>query len=428
MEAGWKVSNISATLKISRPTIYHWKKRFLEQGIAGLYDISPARVHFDQLVSIEDIISIFQFIENNPKIGHYRVKMLLNGRGHIIGHTKIWEIISLYREAKQKEEQISKYEKVIDFPFVSHRPHHNWFCDVRYLVQYGGRWVYSILILDGYTRKILSGGAFLHQDFVHFLVVLKDALILNGCPENIVSDNGGIFKTSILLTACEGLGINHSYIEKGKPWQNLMETTFSIERRMLDSYVVGCDDLKQIYASHQRFIKEFNNCGHWHHKSKTEDGRVYYRTPQAVMGYAKGNAVTEEQIHSLFALEHCVRVVDNHGQIKLHNYIFYVDEGLRREKVDISIYPDCLRVEFDGQVIVEYPCYYDSQKKRVTKIDSSAVWWAVSSSKQTMFFSQELYRVVFAAAVRSRLNYRNDNITQGFLNFTPVTRFHSPNM
>jgi len=362
-------------------------------------------------------------------LGHYRVKMLLNGREHVIGHTKLWEIVSLYREAQEKEEQTVKYEKETDFPFVSYRPHHHWFCDVRYLVQCDGQWVYSILILDGYSRKILSGGAFLHQDFVHFLMVLRDALMDNGCPDNIVSDNGGIFKTSILVTACAELGINQSYIEKGKPWQNLMETTFSIERRMLDSYVLGCDNLKQIYANHQHFIKEFNDCGHWHHKSKTEEGRIYYRTPNTVMGDAKGNAVTGKEIRTLFALEHYVRIVDKHGQIKLHNHVFYVDEGLQKEKVDIFIYCDCLRVEFEGREIVEYPCCYDKHKKKITEIGSNAIWWAFSRSKQRVFFSQELYRVVFIAAVRKPcLKHRIGNENQRFLDFMSITRFHSPNL
>lgn len=120
------------------------------------------------------------------------------------------------------------------------------------------------------------------------------------------------------------------------------------------------------------------------------------------MGEAKGNPITEKQIESLFALKHCVRTVDKHGQVRLHNHIFYVDEGLRKEKVKISIYSDCLQVEFDGQVIVEYPCHYDIEKKKITRIDQAAIWWTASKSKQIAFFSYELYRIVFVVTTVQR--------------------------
>ena len=47
------------------------------------------------------------------------------------------------------------------------------------------------------------------------------------------------------------------------------------------------------------------------------------------------------------------------------------EEELRKERVDIFIYFDCLRVEFEGQTIVEYPCHHDKQKKKVTRIPHS---------------------------------------------------------
>ena len=52
--------------------------------------------------------------------------------------------------------------------------------------------------------------------------------------------------------------ITISRIEKGKPWRNLMETHFSIEYRLLDSYLERCIDLKEIQRQHERFMEEYN--------------------------------------------------------------------------------------------------------------------------------------------------------------------------
>jgi hypothetical protein len=54
-------------------------------------------------------------------------------------------------------------------------------------------------------------------------------------------------------------------------------------------------------------------------------------------------------------------------------------------------------------------------------IDSSAVWWTVSKSKQMVLFSREIYRIVFIAAVirRRRLKGGIDDTTQMFLKSEP---------
>lgn len=400
-------------MQVNRSTIYYWKKRYSQQGIVSLHNRPKARVTFTELMTVYDISTVFQYIENNPKIGHYRVKMFLNGIGRIFGHTKIWEVVSIFREATEKEKQFKDQEREPSFPFRSEYPHHHWFCDVRYLVKQNGQWVYSILILDGYTRKILSGGVFLHQDFVHFLIVLKDALQKYGSPLRIVSDNAGIFKTKLLLDGYDKLHIDYAYIEKGKPWQNLTETLFSIEERLLDSYVLNCDSEKQIFAMHQRFINEYNDCGHWHHKSRTKEGQLYYKTPNAVMESAigtglnasrlQGRTVTAKQLERLFAYRHCTRTVDKHGQIKLDHHRLYIDDDLYSEKVDVYIEDTCLIIEHQDRIVAEYPCDYDNKKKRVTRIDTQAIWWTASLSRQLVFFSQALYRIVYFVKTAQRM-------------------------
>jgi hypothetical protein len=46
-----------------------------------------------------------------------------------------------------------------ELPYQPLYHHHYWFIDIRYLVQRDGNWVYSICILEGYSRKILAGMA-----------------------------------------------------------------------------------------------------------------------------------------------------------------------------------------------------------------------------------------------------------------------------
>jgi transposase InsO family protein len=86
--------------------------------------------------------------------------------------------------------------EAVSFKHLPYRPayrHHWWFTDIRYLVKIDGSWVYSICIIEGYSRKILAGMASPHQDLTAVLQILYAALATYGCPQALVSDNGGVF-------------------------------------------------------------------------------------------------------------------------------------------------------------------------------------------------------------------------------------------
>jgi transposase InsO family protein len=376
----------------------------------GLYSKPPIRVHFEEIVSIADVIFIFETIENNPRIGHYRVKMMLNGRGHIVGHTTIWQIIRLFRDVKRKERR-ERLKMPDEMPPEASYPHEIWFCDVRYLVKHQGSWVYSIVFIDGYSRMMLAGEACLRQDLSHVISILQKALMQYGCPRRIISDNGLVFKAHLLMRAMGKLGVDWHRIEKGKPWRNLMESHFSIEYRLLDSYVKACVDLKGIQQQHGRFIEEYNHSGHWHHKSYTEDGRIYYKSPQTIIGATKGRTLTSQELGRAFAFKHHRRVVSGKGQIQVLGYILYVDEGLVGESVDVYIYPECLQIEYGKQIVVEYGCYYDVPTKQLKSVGPQMVFWRPSMSRQLFMFSCELYRIVVFTILRRRF-IRSDQTNQ----------------
>jgi transposase InsO family protein len=119
--------------------------------------------------------------------------------------------------------------------YLPYRPdyrHHIWYLDIRYLVKLDERWIYSICILEGYSRTILAGMASEHQDLTAVLQVLYVALAEYGYPELIVSDNAKVFNAYDYHHILEGLGIEPKYIEKGRPWQNLIEAQCAPSRAL----------------------------------------------------------------------------------------------------------------------------------------------------------------------------------------------------
>ena len=120
------------------------------------------------------------------------------------------------------------------WPYRPAYRHHLWFTDIRYLVQLDGSWVYSICIIEGYSRRILAGMASPHQDLTAVMEILYAALVAYGCPQTIVSDNGSVFTANDYLAILRDLEIEPVHIEKGKPWQNVIEPQFKVQLRLAD--------------------------------------------------------------------------------------------------------------------------------------------------------------------------------------------------
>ena len=97
-----------------------------------------------------------------------------------------------------------------------------------------GRNIYVISILDNYSRAILASGLSRTQDLTAYLLVLYAAIRQHGAPEALVSDGGSVFKAKQALRIYDALGIRKEQIARKQPWQNYIETTFNIMRRMAD--------------------------------------------------------------------------------------------------------------------------------------------------------------------------------------------------
>jgi hypothetical protein len=56
-------------------------------------------------VSVQAMMDVFQLLDNNPLLGHYRVKMALDALGYRYGHTTVWQMVALYKQAHPRPPQ-----------------------------------------------------------------------------------------------------------------------------------------------------------------------------------------------------------------------------------------------------------------------------------------------------------------------------------
>jgi hypothetical protein len=172
-----------------------------------------------------------------------------------------------------------------------------------------------------------------------------------------------------LQPCLEQLAIQWAPITKGHPWQNLAESGFAVQRRMLDAYVVRCPDREAVYRQHAQFVADYQFGGHWAHKHTDAQRRIFYVSPEVILGQTHGRTVEPARLHRVFRLRQRTRTVRQYGQIRLYNFGLYVDQGLWGQTVEVLIYDEALRIEQADHLLVSYPCVYDPVRRRITTID-----------------------------------------------------------
>jgi transposase InsO family protein len=362
---GWNKQSIAGCLKLSRAHVYTILDAFERDGFAGLEDqrTRPPQ-HPDNQLTLPLLKEILDIQREYPRAGRFLVHGLLEQQRvePPPSERTVGRAMAMNRQfhgapgpwQSARDEQ----PNVISFKHLPYRPthrHHLWFTDIRYLVQVEGSWVYSICLIEGYSRKIVAGMASPHQDLTAILQILFAALAEYGCPQAIVSDNGSVFRAGDYLTILRELDIEPLHIEQGKPWQNMIEAQFKVQLRLADYHFEQAQTLDDVQNQHAAFIETFNTTPHWAHRRRP-DG---HRTPVEVLGWLRGRGVEPTRLRQLFGRTEFLRTINRYGFVSVQRFYLYAENGLARQRVSIWIYEGQLSIEYHKTLLARYRCLYD---------------------------------------------------------------------
>jgi hypothetical protein len=89
-----------------------------------------------------------------------------------------------------------------------------------------------------------------------------------------------------------------------------------------------------------------------------------------MLGQARGRVLDPLRLRRALRLRQVTRTVRQFGQIRLHNFGVYVDQGLWGHTAEVWVYDDVVRIEQGEQTVVSYPCVYDPRQRRLIAIDA----------------------------------------------------------
>jgi len=391
---GWHQQSIANCLGLSRKHVWHILTVFKNDGFAGLEEQrTRPETHPENQLSLPFLKEVLEVQQEYPRAGRFRVRGITAQRtGQAPSEATIGRAMAINREHHGAPPAWST-DRTNDDPhankvkFLLYEPTHRhryWFIDFRYLVRIGEdqRWVYSLLILEGYSRKVLAGMVCEHQDVVAVLQLLTAAFREYGQPDGMVSDNGSVFTADVYEGLLTELGINVCHIEKGKPWQNLIEAQFKVELRIADTHFEQATTLEEIQERHAAFVELFNTTPHWAHRHR-EDG---LRTPVEVLRWIRGTDVEQDTLQRALRHRQVERVITLRGYVSIQRFYLYAERGLSRQRVSIWLREGELHVTYRDAILAQYAYRYDRTTRRVQAVDTPRIFKTPYASPQLEFW------------------------------------------
>jgi putative transposase len=346
---GWSAKAISGYLRVGTSTVYRILRRWAEEGPEGLEDGPHGRPPGVRKVMLRAMEAIRRF-QQNPNLGEFRIHAALAQIGIHLSPRTCGRILALNREIYGLEKPKGPVKEKKEMPFAARRRHQYWSADVRYVDndRVGGR-AYAISVLDNHSRAVLASALTRTQDLASYLSVLYAAVERYGSPEALVTD-GGIFRATQARAVYEALGIAKHEIERGRPWQNYIETHFNVQRRMADWHFARAESWTGLAAAHERFVEDYNAQAHFAHAGR-DDGR---RSPAEVLGFASGVRHREEELRRAFFSARFVRVLDALGYTRFRHWRVYGEEALAGREAALWLAAESLTVEHAGEPLSRY--------------------------------------------------------------------------
>jgi len=391
---GWHQQSIANCLQLSRKHVWHILQAFERDGFAGLEGqrTRPAD-HPENQLYLPFLKEVLEVQQEHPRAGRFRVRGIVAQRtGQASSEATIGRAMAINREhhgappawSTDRIDDDPHAGEVKFLPFTPTYRHRYWFIDIRYLVRIGEdrHWVYSLLIIEGYSRKILAGVACEHQDVVAVLQLLNAALLEYGRPDGMVSDNGSVFTSDVYEGLLRELEIKVCHIEKGKPWQNLIEAQFKVELRLADASFEQATTLEEIQQRHAAFVELFNTTPHWAHRER-QDG---LQTPVKVLGWVRGSDIEQNVLQQALRHLQMERVVTLRGYVSVQRFYLYAERGLSRKRVSVWLYEGRLHVAYREAVLAHYAYRYDHKARRLREVGPPHLFQTPYASPQLEFW------------------------------------------
>jgi putative transposase len=258
--------------------------RVLKLSRSGLY-YRPRPVSAADLAVMRRIDKLHL---DHPFAGSRMLRDLLNaegvkiGREHVRTLMKKMGIEALYRRPNTSKP--APGHKI--YPYLLRdisvdRPNQVWATDITY-IQMARGFVYLVVVLDWFSRRVLSWRVSITLEVDFCLEAVEEALARHGKPEIFNSDQGSQFTSTDFTGLLLKHGIQISMDGKGAWRDNVFVERLWRSVKYEEVYLKAYDTVSEARASLGRYIEDFYNCKRPHSSldRMTPDQAYFQSLPQ----------------------------------------------------------------------------------------------------------------------------------------------------
>jgi transposase InsO family protein len=192
--SGLPAGDFAALVGLSKHTLYAWKKKFDQQGPAGLMEQPRGGPRGSRLHDLTKR-TILLLKTSNPSWGCQRISdMLLRGPALPASPSAVARV--LHEAGYEMEEVTTRPHPDHVRSFERARPNQLWQTDLfTFILKRQNRRVYLVAFMDDHSRFLVGYGLHASQSSALVLEVLRAGITSYGTPEEILTDNGSQYVT-----------------------------------------------------------------------------------------------------------------------------------------------------------------------------------------------------------------------------------------
>ena len=358
---GRSIEDISAELNKSKRTIYRWLG-LANQDLSPVSHPSKKKSGRPKIYPPEVINRIIELKKELPQrsapLVHKWLKKEFPDACPSIPYIR--KIIRDQGLSDKTTERRQGYRR-----FQRSKPNDMWQVDIAGVQTVGHlKQVYLIALLDDCSRYVVSARYFKDQTAPNVFMIVRDAVLAYGRPNEILADNGAQFKNILGELATKyskllkSLSIKPIFASpyhpqtKGKleRWFKTVNQMFLIEARFFVK-----TNLESTLADLNRMLEEWVK---WYNTEKSHRGlpnrcpptKIFFETEDRIFRPLQANVNWNRWLHELTQ-----RKVNKYNEIHYKSQLFSVPPGYSGSKVDVIEYEDKIEIYFKENVITTHP-------------------------------------------------------------------------
>lgn len=234
-----------------------------------LMDINRSTTYYKPVGESQENLKIMRLIDEHnleyPTHGVLQLRDFLCLGGHVVNPKRVRRLIRLMGiQAIYPKRNLSKlgHAKYIR-PYLLRglkitRPNQVWGIDITYIPMKSG-FMYLVAIIDHYSRYIVGWDVFNSLDAENAMGVLKRAIMQQGKPEIINSDQGSQFTCALWTEYLESENIRISMDGKGRATDNIFIERFWRTVKQDYVYLHPAENGTYLFKGLKMFIDYYNN-------------------------------------------------------------------------------------------------------------------------------------------------------------------------